>query len=131
MVGGQEADGYRPAAVDRRRPASVVLRGIELAQRLRDVVVVNLGVVLGDDAVEGGLRFVVFAVGIFVAPDMAVGHAQREVGVGVEGPQGVPLAQPLDVGRVEFVEAAAVEVAQRLGFQHPADVAEHAFGVLV
>ena len=131
MVGGQEADGYRPAAVDRRRPASVVLRGIELAQRLRDVVVVNLGVVLGDDAVEGGLRLVVFAVGIFVAPDMAVGHAQREVGIGVEGPQGVPLAQPLDVGRVEFVEASAVEVAQRLGSQHPADVAEHAFGVLV
>ena len=28
-----------------------------------------------------------------------------------------------------FVEDFAVEVAQRLGFQHPADVAEHAFGV--
>ena len=50
VVGGQEADGYRLAAVDRRRPAPVVLRGVELAQGLRDVVVVNLGIVLGDDA---------------------------------------------------------------------------------
>ena len=126
MVRGQEAHRHGLAAVDRRRPAAVLFRSVEVAQGLRDVVVVDFGIVFGDDAVEGRLRLVVLAVGILVSGHRAVGHAEREVGIGVEGAPGVPFAQSFNIRGVEFVEPFAVEVAQRFGAREPCDVVEHA-----
>ena len=71
----------------------------------------------------------VFAVGVLVSGHGAVGHAERQVGVGIEGPLAVPFAQTLYISSIKFVEDFAVEVAQRLGSQHPRDMVEHTFGL--
>ncbi len=78
----RKADRHRAAAVDFDGPAAVLLRGVQVAQLLRDVVVVNRGLSFSDDAVDGRQRPVVLAVGVFIPGHRAVGHAQREVGVG-------------------------------------------------
>ena len=52
MVGGEEAD----------RLVVMAALGVDVAQALRDVVVEDLGVVLLDDALEGGDRIIIDAV---------------------------------------------------------------------
>ena len=45
----------------------------------------------------------IYPVGILIAAYLAVSHAQREVGIGIEGTLRIPFAQTLDIGRVESV----------------------------
>lgn len=113
MVVRKEADGNGRAAVDLHAPASVVLGGDDVAEPLRDVVVVNFRIVLFQNTFDSGVGLVIYSVGIPVAAYLAVSHAQREVGIGIEGTLRIPFAQTLDIGRVEFVQALAVQVAGR------------------
>lgn len=100
VVRGQETDRDRTVYV----PASILFRPVQVAQSLRNVVVVNIRIVLLHNAVDRRERFVIDGVYRTVALDSPVSDTQRQVGVGKEGAVGLHLHQPFHVEAVECVD---------------------------
>lgn len=75
VVVRKEADGNGRAAVDLHAPASVVLGGDDVAEPLRDVVIVNFRIVLFQNTFDSGVGLVIYPVGILIAAYLAVSRA--------------------------------------------------------
>ena len=97
-------------------PTAIILIGVGITQCLRHIVVVDVGVVLGDDTLDSGLWQVVLAVGILIASNLAISDTQCEVCIGEEGTLLIPLHQRLDIGAEPALDVGDVaEVAVGVG----------------
>ena len=83
MVGREETDRHgtdsKPGGILRQRA------GIKIAQRLRDIIVEDLGIVLLHHALHGRNGRIIDPVSRGIPLHVPVGHPQRQIGVRIEG----------------------------------------------
>lgn len=100
VVGGHKADRYR--TVD--TPTTVIFGLVQVAQSLRNVVVIDLGVVFLHNAVDGRDRLVIDPIQRMITFYGSIRNTQREVGIGIEDMIGLHLHLPFHVETVERVD---------------------------